>query len=374
MPQTRHKETEQPKPLLRHPDPRSKAMTARSLTLRNVNKSYDGKHMAADNVSLDIKAGEFVSFLGPSGSGKTTTLMMIAGFQHPTSGEIRLGDRAIDNLPPHKRNIGMVFQNYALFPHMTVAHNVAFPLRMRGVEMVEKERRSREALAKVGLQGFEKRIPLELSGGQQQRVALARALVFEPDIILLDEPLGALDKALREHMQVELKRIHKDLGVTMVYVTHDQTEAMTMSDRIAVFNQGRIEQVGTPNEIYFAPKTRFVASFIGDSNIISASSLGNGSFETSVGIINTGAADTERNGKADLLLRPEMIRLSDATEPNRPPMKIDTTINYGDNLLVIGKLGGQAIRMRVPGVDARRLVGASECHVTWRSEDVHVIA
>ena len=349
-------------------------MNARCLTLRNVNKSYDGKHMAADDVSLDIKAGEFVSFLGPSGSGKTTTLMMIAGFQHPTSGEIRLGERAIDNLPPHKRNIGMVFQNYALFPHMTIADNVAFPLRMRGVERTEKERRAREALAKVGLQGFEKRVPSELSGGQQQRVALARALVFQPDIILLDEPLGALDKALREHMQVELKRIHRDLGVTMVYVTHDQTEAMTMSDRIAVFNQGRIEQVGTPNEIYFAPKTRFVASFIGDSNIIAAASLGDGRFETPVGVVETRGANAGRNTKAELLLRPEMIRLANDTEAGRQPMKIDSTINYGDNLLVIGRLGTQAIRMRVPGVDARRLDGASECHVTWRSEDVHVIA
>ncbi|KQX52362.1 MULTISPECIES: ABC transporter ATP-binding protein [unclassified Ensifer] len=349
-------------------------MNARSLTLRNVNKSYDGKHMAADNVSLDIKAGEFVSFLGPSGSGKTTTLMMIAGFQHPTSGEIRLGERAIDKLPPHKRNIGMVFQNYALFPHMTIADNVAFPLRMRGVEKAEKERRSREALAKVGLQGFEKRVPLELSGGQQQRVALARALVFEPDIILLDEPLGALDKALREHMQVELKRIHRDLGVTMVYVTHDQSEAMTMSDRIAVFNEGRIEQVGTPNEIYFAPKTHFVASFIGDSNILAASSLGDGRYETPVGVVDTKAAGGDRNSKAELLLRPEMIRLADGADPSCQAMKIDSTINYGDNLLVIGKLGAQAIRMRVPGVDARRLDGASECHVTWRSEDVHVIA
>ncbi len=349
-------------------------MNARSLTLRNVNKSYDGKHMAADNVSLDIKAGEFVSFLGPSGSGKTTTLMMIAGFQHPTSGEIHLGERAIDKLPPHKRNIGMVFQNYALFPHMTIADNVAFPLRMRGVEKAEKERRSRDALAKVGLQGFEKRVPSELSGGQQQRVALARALVFEPDIILLDEPLGALDKALREHMQVELKRIHRDLSVTMVYVTHDQSEAMTMSDRIAVFNEGRIEQVGTPNEIYFAPKTRFVASFIGDSNIIAATSLGDGRFETPVGVVDTKAASGNRNSKAELLLRPEMIRLALGPEPRRQPMKIDSTINYGDNLLVIGKLGTQAIRMRVPGVDAGKLDGASECHVTWRSEDVHVIA
>ncbi|OCJ08074.1 ABC transporter ATP-binding protein [Rhizobium sp. AC44/96] len=349
-------------------------MNARSLTLSNVTKTYDRKHLAADNVSLDIKAGEFISFLGPSGSGKTTTLMMIAGFQHPTSGEIRLGDLTIDNLPPHKRNIGMVFQNYALFPHMTIADNVAFPLRMRGVAKQEKERRAREALAKVNLQGYEKRVPAELSGGQQQRVALARALVFEPDVILLDEPLGALDKALREHMQVELKRIHRDLGVTMVYVTHDQTEAMTMSDRIAVFNQGRIEQVGSPNEIYFAPKTRFVASFIGDSNIIPAASLGDGRFETAVGIVETHASDAERNSKADLLLRPEMIRIADAAQPERQPMKIETTINYGDNLLVIGKLGTQAIRMRVPGVDARKLDGASECHVTWRKDDVHLIA
>jgi putative spermidine/putrescine transport system ATP-binding protein len=252
-------------------------LSASYLRLRNVVKSYDGKSNAVDDISIDIKRGEFITLLGPSGSGKTTTLMMVAGFEQPTSGRIELDGKDLTRQKPYHRNIGVVFQNYALFPHMTVERNVAFPLRMRAAPKQDIARRVGEALALVGLGSFAGRYPSELSGGQQQRVALARGLVFRPDVLLLDEPLGALDKNLREQMQVELKRIHREVGITMVYVTHDQTEAMTMSDRVAVFNHGRLEQVAPPLEVYHHPLTRFVGAFIGDSNFLDGRIDGDGS-------------------------------------------------------------------------------------------------
>lgn len=234
-----------------------------------VHKSYDGKVMVVSNLDLEVYRGEFLTLLGPSGSGKTTCLMMLAGFEIPTSGEIRIAGESVQNLPPRKRDIGMVFQNYALFPHMTVGANLAFPLEVRGMAADERERRVRRALDIVRLAGFEDRRPSEISGGQQQRVAIARALVFEPSLVLMDEPLGALDRRLREEMQFELRRIQRDLGVTVVYVTHDQQEAMVLSDRVAVFNRGRIEQIASPEALYEEPEREFVARFIGDNNLIS---------------------------------------------------------------------------------------------------------
>ena len=224
--------------------------------------------VAVDGVSLDIAPGEFVTLLGPSGSGKTTTLMMLAGFEIPTAGEIYVDEDPIASVPPYRRNIGMVFQNYALFPHMTVGENIAFPLQMRKMSRAEITRQTTAVLALVGLPGYEGRYPRQLSGGQQQRVAVARALVFNPRVLLMDEPLGALDKQLREHLQLEIKALHDQLGVTIIYVTHDQEEALVMSDRIAVMNDGRIEQCGLPTELYDEPSTRFVATFIGESNFI----------------------------------------------------------------------------------------------------------
>ena len=224
--------------------------------------------MAVDGVTLDIAAGEFFSLLGPSGCGKTTSLRMIAGFELPDSGRVHVGGKDITDLPVHRRDMGMVFQSYALFPHRTVAENVAFGLRMREVPKPEIERRVKAALAQVALTGLEERKPGQLSGGQQQRVALARALVVEPPVLLCDEPLGALDRKLRQQMQFELKELQKRLGVTLVFVTHDQEEALAMSDRIAVMNRGRVEQVGAPTEIYERPRTRFVADFIGEINIL----------------------------------------------------------------------------------------------------------
>jgi putative spermidine/putrescine transport system ATP-binding protein len=225
------------------------------LQIRNLRKTYSNV-VAVDDVSLTVHQGEFLTLLGPSGSGKTTTLMMIAGFVEPTGGSIVLGGRSLTRLPPHKRDIGMVFQHYALFPHLTVAANIAFPLEMRGMRKAEVERRVQAALDLVQLPDFGARYPRELSGGQQQRIALARAIVFEPSLLLMDEPLGALDKKLREHMQLEIKKIHHDLGVTVIYVTHDQEEALVMSDRIAVFNHGSIEQLGSPSDLYDRPRHR----------------------------------------------------------------------------------------------------------------------
>jgi len=232
-----------------------------------IEKRY-GSVLAVDGVSLDIAPGEFVTLLGPSGSGKTTTLMMLAGFEIPTAGEIYVDEDPIAAVPPYRRNIGMVFQNYALFPHMTVGENIAFPLQMRKMSRAEITRQTTAVLALVGLPGYEGRYPRQLSGGQQQRVAVARALVFNPRVLLMDEPLGALDKQLREHLQLEIKALHDQLGVTIIYVTHDQEEALVMSDRIAVMNEGHIEQCGLPTELYDEPATRFVATFIGESNFI----------------------------------------------------------------------------------------------------------
>ncbi len=238
------------------------------VAFKNVQKSYDGRVLVVKDLNLSIGKGEFLTMLGPSGSGKTTCLLMLAGFETATHGEITLNKRPINNIPPHKRGIGMVFQNYALFPHMTVAENLSFPLEVRSIARHEREEKVRNALEMVQMGGFEGRRPSQLSGGQQQRIALARALVFEPDLVLMDEPLGALDKQLREHMQFEIKHLHERLGVTVVYVTHDQTEALTMSDRVAVFNDGRIQQLDAPDRLYEFPENSFVAQFIGENNTL----------------------------------------------------------------------------------------------------------
>jgi putative spermidine/putrescine transport system ATP-binding protein len=232
----------------------------------DIQKSYDGETLVVKNLNLDVSRGEFLTMLGPSGSGKTTCLMMLAGFEPATHGEIYLKENPINRVPPHKRGIGMVFQNYALFPHMTVAENLAFPLEVRHIDKSEREDRVKRALDMVQLGQFGDRRPAQLSGGQQQRVAVARSLVFDPDLVLMDEPLGALDKNLREQMQYEIKHIHENLGLTVVYVTHDQSEALTMSNRIAVFDDGIIQQCDAPDEIYERPINAFVADFIGENN------------------------------------------------------------------------------------------------------------
>ncbi|MDA7966549.1 ABC transporter ATP-binding protein [Ruegeria sp.] len=235
---------------------------------QRVQKSYDGENLVVKDLNLAMPKGEFLTMLGPSGSGKTTCLMMLAGFETATHGEILLDGKPINNIPPHKRGIGMVFQNYALFPHMTVAENLSFPLEVRNLGKSEREEKVKRALDMVQMGQFGGRRPAQLSGGQQQRIALARALVFEPELVLMDEPLGALDKQLREHMQFEITRLAHELGITTVYVTHDQTEALTMSDRVAVFDDGRIQQLAPPDQLYEEPENSFVAQFIGENNTL----------------------------------------------------------------------------------------------------------
>jgi putative spermidine/putrescine transport system ATP-binding protein len=289
------------------------------LELADVTKRYGGI-AAVERVSLQLANGEFLSLLGPSGSGKTTTLQMIAGLAQPSSGEIFLSGRPIGPLPPYKRDIGMVFQNYALFPHMTVARNIAFPLEMRNAARSEIAHRVESVLRLVDLPGLGDRLPKQLSGGQQQRVALARAIVFEPKLLLMDEPLGALDKRLREQMQLEIKHLHKRLGISIIYVTHDQDEALVMSDRIGVFNRGRLEQIGPVEELYERPSTRFVAEFIGETNTISgklgAAEGGYAVLETADGPLRGRSQAVLATGSgAALSIRPERIRLETSEVP-----------------------------------------------------------
>jgi spermidine/putrescine transport system ATP-binding protein len=282
--------------------------TTAGIQLRGVVKRY-GAHIALQGLDLEISDGEFFCLLGPSGCGKTTTLNLIGGFVSPTAGEIWIQSRRIDQLPPHKRPVNTVFQSYALFPHMNVRENVRFGLKMDKVGHAESTERVEQALGLVGLERFADRMPAQLSGGQQQRVAVARALVKRPAVLLLDEPLGALDLKLRQRLQIELTQIHRDVGTTFVYVTHDQEEAMAMADRIAVMSDGRIEQLGTPTEIYKRPASRFVADFIGDSNFFAANVTGD---------VATLADGTRvpcapgRSGEATLMVRPESIRLDPA--------------------------------------------------------------
>lgn len=306
-----------------------------------VQKSYDGETLVVKNLNLDIAKGEFLTMLGPSGSGKTTTLMMLAGFEPATHGEIYVKGVPINNTPPHKRGIGMVFQNYALFPHMTVNENLAFPLQVRGMSKAETEDRVKKILKLVELPDKGNRRPGQLSGGQQQRIAVARALVFEPDLVLMDEPLGALDKQLREQMQYEIKHIHDRLGVTVVYVTHDQSEALTMSNRIAVFNDGVVQQLSAPAELYERPVNSFVAQFIGennrlkgtveeiDSNKIATVKLDSGD------IVKALAIGVSKKGERTLLsIRPERVVINPKAGSGDVALKgkIEELIYLGDHI------------------------------------------
>lgn len=318
----------------------------------NVQKTYDGLSLVVRSLNLDIQRGEFLSLLGPSGSGKTTTLMMLAGFESPTAGEILLEGSPITRTPPHKRNFGMVFQNYALFPHMTVAQNVAYPLTVRRTPKVDIARRVNEALDMVQLSGKGDRFPAQLSGGQQQRVALARALVFQPQLVLMDEPLGALDKQLREHMQIELKELHRRLGITFVYVTHDQGEALTMSDRVAVFNDGEIQQIAPVEQLYETPTNRFVAGFVGDSTLLSGTTaatdrdacdllLPSGERLSGINVNHVRPGET-----VVASVRPERIQAlftPPESEGNTIKSAISDVIYFGDHVRLRCAIGGQSL-------------------------------
>ena len=321
------------------------------VTFAGVQKTYDGSSLVVRDLNLHIRKGEFLSLLGPSGSGKTTTLMMLAGFESPTAGDILLDGQNITRTPPHKRNFGMVFQNYALFPHMTVADNIAYPLTVRKLGKSEREAKVRRALDMVQMGKMGDRYPSQLSGGQQQRVALARALVFDPRLVLMDEPLGALDKQLREHMQIELKALHRQLGLTFVYVTHDQSEALTMSDRVAVFSEGVIQQIDSVDDLYETPANRFVAGFVGDNSVLEAQVIATSGDQCVVqagglrltGINVNGAATGET---VQCSIRPERIQVAEPAqaprEHNIAEVSLKDMIYFGDHVRLRCQLPGQS--------------------------------
>jgi putative spermidine/putrescine transport system ATP-binding protein len=341
------------------------------VTFEGVRKTFDGVSYVVDALDLALERGEFLTLLGPSGSGKTTTLMMLAGFEDPSAGTITLDGRRLNHVPAHRRGIGMVFQNYALFPHMTVAQNLAFPLEMHGVPKADIGPRIQRALEMVRLPHLRERKPAQLSGGQQQRVAVARALVYGPKLVLMDEPLGALDKQLREQLQLEVKHLHDELGVTIVYVTHDQSEALTMSDRIAVFHHGRIQQVATPSELYERPANAFVASFVGENNRFEGTlaardgstcrvRLADGSEMTaSVGGALTAAAQVV------VSLRPERVVIGEGRrDDNRFVSRLLEVIYLGDHC---------KLRLHVAGSDDF-IAKVPAAGLAWRRGDALVVS
>ena len=346
-----------------------------------VDKSYDGKVLVVKDLNLDIAEGEFVTMLGPSGSGKTTCLMMLAGFETPTNGEIYLDSNPISNIPPHKRGIGMVFQNYALFPHMTVYENLAFPLRVRKFSKEDTDKKIDKALSMVSLSGFEHRMPAQLSGGQQQRVAVARALVFDPSVVLMDEPLGALDKNLRESMQYEIKHIHASIGVTVVYVTHDQGEALTMSNRIAVFNDGKVQQLSSPDKLYEEPVNSFVAEFIGENNTFQGevSEISNDKCKVKLakGEIVANPINVKSKGeKTTVSIRPERAMINSPNKmDNNHKGKIEEVIYHGDHTRVrLNVLGNSEFILKIPNSSQNLdIKPGNEINVGWNSQDARAL-
>ena len=344
-----------------------------------VDKSYDGEVLVVKDLNVDIPKGEFLTMLGPSGSGKTTTLMMLAGFETPTGGEIYLDGEAINKIPPYKRGIGMVFQNYALFPHMTVNENLAFPLEVRKLDKSDIEDKVKKALDMVELGAFGNRMPLQLSGGQQQRVALARALVFEPRLVLMDEPLGALDKKLREQMQYEIKHIHEQIGITVVYVTHDQNEALTMSNRIAVFNDGKIQQISSPDILYEKPECAFVAQFIGENNQLKGKVK---SINGNTCVVKTDKGEEIKSLKVNVgavgdgstvSLRPERVEInsSDTNFENSFNGTVRELIYLGDHIRTrVEVCGNDQFIVKVPNsYKGANLKEGTSVKLSWKASD-----
>jgi len=347
----------------------------------HVQKSYDGENLVVKDLNLYIDKGEFLTMLGPSGSGKTTCLMMLAGFETATHGEILLDGRPINNISPHKRGIGMVFQNYALFPHMTVGENLAFPLEVRKMGKAEREEKVRDALDMVQMGDFAGRRPAQLSGGQQQRIALARALVFRPELVLMDEPLGALDKQLREHMQFEIKHIHERLGVTVVYVTHDQSEALTMSNRIAVFNDGKIQQLAPPDDLYERPENAFVAQFIGENNKLEGKIVARDGDHVKVAFADGETCEAlavscaGEGSKTLLSIRPERVTIGSDPGPNTVTAKVLELIYLGDHIRCRMRVhGNEDFIVKVPNsAGHKHLVAGETTEVFWHTEDCRAL-
>ena len=361
----------------------SSANSASALSLVNIAKHY-GAVKALDDVSFELKKGEFLTMLGPSGSGKTTSLRVIAGFVAPTSGQLLIDGRDMTGVSPQKRNIGMMFQDYALFPHMNVADNVAYPLETRGVARAERRKRAMEMLEIVGLAHCADRFPKQMSGGQQQRVALARALVFNPDIVLLDEPMAALDKKLRTQMQIEIMHITKQVGATVVSVTHDQEEALVMSDRIAIFKDGRLAQIGTPQDLYTHPKSEFVADFIGEANILRGKLRHDGALAVIEGpgwrasLAKNDPRVAACSANPSLVLRPERIHvnLPGADGSNGAEGVIVDKIYLGTEYRLIVRLAEDAvIQLRSRDIATIAGLNASDSvRLSWQPEDLVIIA
>ncbi|MEM7743711.1 MAG: ABC transporter ATP-binding protein [Pseudomonadota bacterium] len=354
-----------------------------AVSFERVQKSYDGESLVVKDLNLSIAPGEFLTMLGPSGSGKTTCLMMLAGFETATHGSINLDGNSINNIPPHKRGIGMVFQNYALFPHMTIAENLAFPLQVRKMSKADVDAKVQRALdmVQMGTGEFAGRRPAQLSGGQQQRVALARALVFEPNLVLMDEPLGALDKQLREHMQYEIKHLHERLGITVVYVTHDQSEALTMSDRIAVFNDGVIQQLAPPADLYERPDNAFVAAFIGENNKLGGLVTSVNGSQAQVAI--DGGADVSalavncggEGNRTMLSIRPERVLIGDGGAPNRMDGRVVELIYLGDHIRCRMEVAGHDdFIVKVPNSARQAMLQVGETTpIGWLTEDCRAL-
>ena len=346
-----------------------------------IDKSYDGEVLVVKNLNLNIQKGEFVTMLGPSGSGKTTTLMMLAGFETPTNGEIFLGSQPISKIPPYEREIGMVFQNYALFPHMTVQENLSFPLEVRKLSKSDVQEKVKKALDMVELGEFGTRFPAQLSGGQQQRVALARALVFEPRLVLMDEPLGALDKNLREQMQYEIKHIHERIGITVVYVTHDQSEALTMSNRIAVFNDGVVQQLSTPDILYEKPENSFVAEFIGENNTMSGIVKEINGDYCNVDLDSGGTVKALKinvnslGDKTKLSVRPERVTLkANNSSSNSFQGEVKELIYLGDHIRArLDVCGSSEFIVKIPNEGNLDLKESSKISVSWNADDIRAL-
>jgi len=361
-------------------------MDSSYVVFENVKKSYDNKKLVVKDFNLKVKKGEFLTMLGPSGSGKTTCLMMLAGFESITSGEISLNGVAINDIAPHKRNIGVVFQNYALFPHMTIAENLAYPLKIRKMDKELIKEKVNKSLALVELLDFEKRYPGQLSGGQKQRVALARVLIYEPEIILMDEPLGALDKQLREQMQYEIKKLHEELKLTIIYITHDQTEALTMSDRIVIFNDGIAQQIDAPMKLYEEPANSFVANFMGENNQFRGKVLGNDdeegiiNIETKFGVIKALNVNNYKAGDSTLVsIRPEKILISPDEElgiKNNFKATIKDILYIGDHIRLVINIGAEkkdfVIRHTV-SMDAHSYKKGDQIDIGWHRKDCRAL-
>ncbi|ADB49005.1 ABC transporter ATP-binding protein [Conexibacter woesei] len=352
------------------------------IALRDLTKRY-GDQTVVDGVSLGVVPGEFMTLLGPSGSGKTTTLSMVAGFADPDGGQMTIDDAPIERLPAHRRDIGMVFQSYALFPHMTAAQNVAFPLRQRKIGRADRTEQVRRALETVRLSGYEHRFPSELSGGQQQRVALARAIVFQPRVLLMDEPLGALDRTLRDGMQMEIRRIHREVGSTVLFVTHDQEEALALSDRIAVFNGGRLEQVGTGAELYERPATLFVARFLGESTQLAGAVRRDGAAAVvdCAGVRVRALGDLPGGASGVVVVRPERLRLvpADAApvadDLNAVPVTVTEEVYLGaSRKLSVALADGTTGLVREPAGSTSALHPGDRALLTWSVEQGILLA